>query len=256
MLVYSPFQIREIFHLEFLRWFSRKVSANSYGLKGGANLRFFFESRRYSEDMDLDIERLRVESLKKTVLEILLSRGFGDSLRSFGIQKIIPPDLSKAKQTETTQRFKVHLLTSSNIDLFTKIEFSRRERTFKPVVESVSTSVLRSYKMPPLLIPHYDGAVASQQKVFALARRTSVQARDVFDLFILSSREFVAKKGAFKNEPNTLQQALTRLYEIQYPEFRDTVVAYLDPTDQNHFSSPAILDEIKIRVADFLKEFE
>src|SRR3989338_1383646 len=107
----SPLQIREVFHLEFLRWFGRKLEADRYVLKGGVNLRLFFKSIRYSEDMDIDLTGVRVDKIKKTVMEILEARGFADSLKSFGIDKIAAPDLAKAKQTETTQRFKIHLLT-------------------------------------------------------------------------------------------------------------------------------------------------
>src|SRR3989344_4542740 len=124
--IYTSLQLREIFHLEFLRWFSRKLEADRYCLKGGVNLRLFFKSIRYSEDMDIDIVGARVDRVKKTVMEILSVRGFSDSLKSFGIEKVVPPDIAKAKQTGTTQRFKIHLLTSAGEDLFAKIEFSRR----------------------------------------------------------------------------------------------------------------------------------
>ena len=123
--IYTSLQIREVFHLEFLRWFSRKLKSDQYVLKGGVNLRFFFKSFRYSEDMDIDIQSVRIEKIKKTVMEILSTRGFSDSLKSFGIEKIAPPNILKSKQTGTTQRFKIHLLTSGGEDLFTKIEFSR-----------------------------------------------------------------------------------------------------------------------------------
>lgn len=53
---YLPLQMRELFHLEFLRWFGRKLAAEDYVLKGGVNLRFFLGSIRYSEDMDIDIQ--------------------------------------------------------------------------------------------------------------------------------------------------------------------------------------------------------
>jgi len=52
--MYTHLQLREVFHLEFLRWFGKRVRTNYYALKGGVNLRFFFNSFRYSEDMDLD----------------------------------------------------------------------------------------------------------------------------------------------------------------------------------------------------------
>ena len=58
---YSALQIRELFHLEFLRCLSRKIRAEFYALKGGVNLRFFFKSFRYSEDMDIDVHTISVE---------------------------------------------------------------------------------------------------------------------------------------------------------------------------------------------------
>ena len=116
--------IREVFHLEFVRWLAHKIKPENYVLKGGVNLRFFFKSIRYSEDMDLDLRGVKVEILKQKVIKILQSIIFQDNLKPFGIEKIIPPDIKKAKQTETTQRFKIHLITPGGEDFFTKIEFS------------------------------------------------------------------------------------------------------------------------------------
>src|SRR5271167_4254474 len=104
---YTSLQIREAFHLEFLRWFGRKIEATRYCLKGGVNLRLFCRSIRYSEDMDIDIAHVRVEALQKAVMGVLSVRGFTDSLKFLGIEKVVPPDMAKAKQTETTQRFKI-----------------------------------------------------------------------------------------------------------------------------------------------------
>jgi hypothetical protein len=55
-------KIRELFHLAFLRALARKIPASSFAVKGGSNLRFFFSSDRYSEDIDLDIHALRASS--------------------------------------------------------------------------------------------------------------------------------------------------------------------------------------------------
>jgi len=49
--MYNSLQQREIFHLEFLRWFGRKADPKHYALKGGVNMRFFFGSIRYSEEI-------------------------------------------------------------------------------------------------------------------------------------------------------------------------------------------------------------
>jgi predicted nucleotidyltransferase component of viral defense system len=253
---YNPLQLREIFHLEFLRWFARKLEADSFVLKGGVNLRLFFKSIRYSEDMDIDIKGARVERVKKAVMDILAaSRGFADSLRSFGIERIVAPDLTTAKQTETTQRFKIHLLTAGGEDLFTKIEFSRRGLKGSRVVEPVSGEILRAYKMPPLLVPHYDAASAAAQKIQALAQRTVLQARDIFDLFVLSSQYQESKQNPAGMSRATLQTAHDNIFLVDFPRFRDTVAAYLKEEDQKTYSSPTVWDEIKLQTAHFLEGF-
>lgn len=254
-LIHSPLQMREVFHLEFLRWFGRKLEADRYALKGGVNLRFFFKSIRYSEDMDMDVKGTRIEKIKKTVMDILEARGFADSLKSFGIERMVAPDLAKAKQTETTQRFKIHLLTAGGEDLFTKIEFSRRGLKGSRVVEPVSSIILRAYKMAPLLVPHYDAAEAVAQKIQALAGRTVLEARDVFDLFILSSQCEESKRNKIEVGRTALKTAHDNIFLVDFPRFRDTVVAYLEADDQKTYSSPSAWDEIKLKTAHFLEEF-
>lgn len=254
--LYSPLQTREIFHLEFLRWLIRALPADCYVLKGGVNLRLFFRSIRYSEDMDLDVTGVGVERVKKTVTDILSARGFSDSLKSFGIERVVPPDMTKAKQTETTQRFKIHLWTSAGEDLFTKVEFSRRGFKGEALVEPVAASILRSYKMAPLLVPHYDAASAVGQKIQALAQRSILQARDVFDLFVLSSQYDATQPKALRVGKAVLKTAADHVFLVDFPQFRDTVVAYLGADDQKAYSSPAVWDDIQLKTADFLEELK
>jgi len=253
---YTSLQMREAFHLEFLRWFSQKVEATRYCLKGGVNLRLFCRSIRYSEDMDIDITNVRVEGLQKIVMGILSGRGFTDSLKFLGIEKIVPPDMAKAKQTETTQRFKIHLLTSAGEDLFTKIEFSRRGMKGNTIVEPVSASILRSYKMGPLLVAHYDVTSAVVQKIHALAQRTVLQARDIFDLFVLSSQYEKGQQEKILISKAVLKTAYDNIFLVEYLQFRDSVVAYLEVDDQKTFSSSSAWDEIKLKTANFLEEFK
>ena len=250
-----PLQMREVFHLEFLRWFARKLEADRYVLKGGVNLRLFFKSIRYSEDMDIDVKGVRVDKIKKNVMDILEAPGFSDSLKSFGIERIVSPDLTKAKQTETTQRFKIHLLTTGGEDLFTKVEFSRRGLKGSQVVEPVSSEILRAYKMAPLLVPHYDAASAVAQKIQALAERTVLQARDIFDLFVLSSQCEESKQNKIEVSRTILKTAHDNIFLVEFPRFRDTVVAYLGAEDQKAYSSSTAWDEIKLQTAHFLEEF-
>ncbi|MBE0434060.1 hypothetical protein IBX73_11435, partial [candidate division WOR-3 bacterium] len=47
---------------------------------------------------------------------------------------------------------------------------------------------LRAYRLPPIIVPHYGIIPAIGQKIGALATRAVTQARDVFDLFQLSTQ--------------------------------------------------------------------
>lgn len=251
--ILTPLQIRELFHIEFLRWFSRKVKSAHYAVKGGVNIRLFFGSIRYSEDMDLDVGGIRVHALKDAVTLLLHNQSFTESLRPFGIKKIIPPDMSKAKQTDTTQRFKVHLLTSAGEDLFTKVEFSRRGFAGNVIVESIPDLLLRPYKLAPLLAPHYDAGSAMAQKISALGSRTVLQARDIFDLFVLHSQ--IAQSSGIPGavSKDSLKKARERVFEADFGLFRDSVVEYLSPEDQETYGNASAWEEVKLTVAQFLE---
>lgn len=255
-ITYTPLQLREVFHLEFLRWFGRKTKLALYALKGGVNLRFFFNSFRYSEDMDLDINEVEVNVLKDTVMHILRASSFCDIFRPFGIAEIVPPNITRAKQTETTQRFKVHLITYAGDDLFTKIEFSRRGFKGEIVVQPVVDVVLRMYKLAPLLIPHYDSQSAIIQKIEALATRTVIQARDIFDLYVLNSQYemFNMKKNRINSKQ--LKKAYENVFAVSFEQFRDTVVSYLSPEDQAVYNSSVLWDEIRLKVGSFIEEMK
>ena len=250
--IFNNLQIREVFHLEFLRWLGRKVKAEFYALKGGSNLRFFFKSLRYSEDMDLDVHTIPVMTLKDAVMDILKARSFFDHLRPFQIAGVVPPDMNVAKQTGTTQRFKVHLLTTAGEDLFTKLEFSRRGIKGDIVVEPVADAVMREYKLAPLLVPHYDVMAAVSQKIDALAGRSVVQARDIFDLFILSTQYAPSESAA--PAAAKMSRAHDNIFAVEFEQFRDTVAAYLSRADQETYGNPSMWDTIKLKTANFLEE--
>ena len=250
--MYNQLQLREIFHLEFMRWFSRKVKSSSYALKGGVNLRFFFKSFRYSEDIDLDICDIAKDLLLDTVMQILESPSFQNTLKPFGIERVVPPNIAKAKQTETTQRFKAHLMTYAGEDFFTKIEFSKMGFKGRIVVEPVSDDLARNYKMPPLLIPHYDIESAIEQKINALNMRAATQARDVFDLYILSSQ--YKKKTPLDISNPKLQDAHEKIFNITFEEFQGAVASYLSGEDQNIYNNPGAWDEIRLKTTRFLEE--
>lgn len=251
--MYNSIQLREIFHLVFLRSLVRTIPLSTFAVKGDANLRFFFGSIRYSEDIDIDISRIEVSLLQEKSMNVLESSGFHDTLRTFGIEDLRLPNMATAKQTETVQRFKIGLLTSAGEDLATKIEFSRRGMEEGISAESVQAGVLALYRLPPLIAPHYGPKAAALQKVLALAARVHPQARDVFDLYFLSSQQEVLEANLVSvSNPTEVKKACEAIYSISYQQYRDTVVSYLGPEDQLAYDSEEIWDEIRLRVLKML----
>jgi len=254
--MYTQLQIREIFHIEFLRYLAADMPAGLWALKGGVNLRLFFKSVRYSEDMDLDVAGLPVDSVKKRVMRILGSPSFRENLKTYGIAAIKPPDILRAKQTSTTQRFKVHLVTSPGEDYFTRVEFSRRGFQWAPAAEPVPAAVLRPYGMAPLVVPHYPAAVAAAQKISAVLSRSILQARDVFDLYLLSTQVRPGEAAVGLPGRAEMEKARERILEPDFETFRDAVAAYLAPEDRKTYAVPAVWDEIKLKAAEFAGELE
>jgi len=247
-------QKREVFHIAFLRALARSLSQSALAVKGGCNLRFFFGSPRYSEGIDLDVAGVEVHVLQDKVMSILRSEALAATARTFGIEGIRPPDLARAKQTETVQRFKVHLLTAAGEDLSTKVEFSRPGLDAAVRAEPMLPQVLAAYRMPPLIAPHYPAGAAARQKVQALLTRRQPQARDVFDLYWLSTRpgvnelDLVAEFGRAR-----LGRALERVYAMSYRQYRDTVVSFLDAGDLEALDGEEMWDQIRLVVASLLE---
>jgi hypothetical protein len=94
MRVISDRQAVELFHLHFARLLCSGPSKGSFAVKEGCNLRFFFESVRYSEDIDLDVAGLPVHALKERVSAVLSGPALSLTLRSRGIvaRRLRDPD--------------------------------------------------------------------------------------------------------------------------------------------------------------------
>lgn len=247
-------QLREVFHLTVLRALVRGPVGQHVVLKGGSNLRFFYGSIRYSEDMDLDAGEVPVETLRERVMSILRSTVLIDTLRTYGVAQIVPPDLRVAKQTPTVQRFKVHLLTSSGADLFTKVEFSRRGLDNPIRTEGVAAVILAAYRMPPLVVRHYGPEAAIRQKLQALLTRAEPQARDVFDLYTLSSQPEALPHDIWRLPPRVWPKVRDTVLAMTHTQYRDTVVSYLSPDDQEAYGSPTVWDEVRLAVITRLEE--
>ena len=225
-----PLSVRatvELFHLVFLRALVAKGEDKArLALKGGCNLRFFFGSVRYSEDIDLDVASIGRETLKNKVERLLRSPLVLAPLKSKGIELV---DVSSPKQTDTTQRWKAGLQLGSELQIRTKIEFSRRGALEGAKFERLDAEALRPYGLPPFLATHYAAPAAIAQKIHALAGRAEPQARDVFDLNALFARADCGALSLSPAERAWLPQAIEHARSISFDEYRSKVVAYLEP---------------------------
>ena len=240
---YSHRQLREVFHLIFLGQLLKMSDPALYILKGGTNLRFFFRSPRYSEDMDIDVLGGSVATMKKNGYKILDGEPIRRALRSYGIADLLPSDRDKAKHTPTTQRFRLQLVTESNERLPTKVEFSRRSSEDRATFQNIDPAVVFPYQQLTFSCQHYPAAAAVTQKLEALANRGQAQARDVFDLYILHlGGHDLSSAGKLGSESR--ERALEQLFSLDFDDYCGQVLAFLEEEALNRFGACENWEEI------------
>lgn len=217
----------EIFHLLFLQVLTAH-SRDKFVLKGGANLRYFFGSVRYSNDIDFDILDKRGGQVERNVDAVLTGRALGVLLGQFNLRVV---ESTKSKQIETTRRWKLGIAREDATgDLVrTKIEFSSRgvvndDRLY----ETIPRQVVEPYAIRPASLSHYGPVAALEQKIAALALRSETKARDVFDLELL----FRLRRAGGQLEAVDVSNAplaTLKAQEVTYASFRSEVVPFLDP---------------------------
>lgn len=243
-------QAVEQFHLQFLRALGARVDKSLFALKGGCNLRFFFRSVRYSEDMDLDVRTMSVATLRSNVDRLLETPAFNLGLRAHGLEIA---RTSAPMQTGTTQRWKIALRNSaSGTEVPTRIEFSRRGLDGEKAVEAVAAEVIQRYRLYPVIVQHYTVHEAFTQKVQALALREQVQSRDVFDLKLLLDAGG-ADRALSANACDHLEAAIGNALAVDYDSFAGQVLAYLEPEYQDHYRSRKVWDTLQGEVIDRLE---
>ena len=244
-------QAIEIFHLLFVAQFGRRVDKARFVIKGGCNLRFFCRSIRYSADIDFDVRGMEVLTLRENMDAILASPALKQALRAkqLEIEHVTP-----AKQTDTTQRWKLGIRLDGGQPIPTKIEFSRRHGLDSDhVLEAVDSEIIRTYELYPVLAQHYSREAAFRQKIAALSRRTATQARDIFDLKLLLDR------GASQQElpPDVaaeIHRAVENAMTIGFDEFSGQVRAYLAPEYQDFYGSRHAWESLQDEVVRALEK--
>lgn len=254
--MFSDIQLREAFHFSFLHRLLSVSDPALYVLKGGVNLRFFFGSPRYSEDMDLDVLGGSVATLKKNGYKILGDGAFQRSLRVFGVDHLVINDPHNAKHTATTQRFRCALVRESGQSLPTRVEFSRRAEDPGDAAprEDIDPEVARPYRRLPFRCRHYAGSTAVRHKIDALAGRTATQARDVFDLHqLIRGGHFADAVASEILVDAPMAQALDKLGTLTWEDYAGQVVEFLTSEARAEFGTQDAWDAMWARVFQSLE---
>jgi hypothetical protein len=248
----SARQSVELFHLSLLRALGANVAVKSLiVLKGGANLRFFHGSPRYSEAIDFDVAVIAPGTLRNKLDRLLDAPALTAPLKAQGVEIV---EKSAPKQTDTTQRWKVGLrVRDISIPVRTKVEFSRRHAIAETEFGRLDAEVLRGYRLPPFLATHYTPRAALAQKIHALSGRAEPQARDVFDLNLLLS--LVGGKALTLSEPERARvaSAIEHAMSIGFDAYRSKVVAYLDPSQAELYGGESVWDTMQSSVVEQLE---
>lgn len=243
-------QFIEYFHIVFMAQLSQVLDRKLFILKGGCNLRFYMKSIRYSEDIDFDVHTVSKETLKKNVEKALNSKALEKRLLSQGL---LITKFSSPKQTDTVQRWKLALQHESTpFETPTKIEFSRRKIIDDFQFEAVDADILDAYKLYPISAQHYGVTSAIVQKIKALAHRSQVQSRDIFDLYTLlqKQKELPAKCVSEKDKG----KAIENLMLVNFEQYKSQVVAYLMSDYQEEFGSKEKWNQIVEQVLHYIEE--
>ena len=247
----SELQAIEVFHLVFVAHLGRRVDKALFAIKGGCNLRFFCRSIRYSQDIDFDIRIMATGTLAGNVDTVLASPTFKQSL---GVKQIGVEHVTSAKQTDTTQRWKVGIRLAGGPVIPTKIEFSRRRGLDDGhLLEPVDSELIRAYELLPVLAQHYSREAAFRQKIGALGGRTVTQARDIFDLKLLLDGGAGREKlpvGIAKDVARAIENAMT----VGFDEFSGQVRAFLAADYQEYYGTRKAWETLQQDVVDALEK--
>lgn len=246
----SQAQIIEIFHLLFLRVLVAG-RADWCTLKGGANIRYFFGSPRYSNDIDLDFHGRESWTVTKAVGTIL----DGNQMSLLARQaKIELAEVSATKQTDTTLRWKIGLDAPGHHELIrTKVEFSGRgDESGDAVFAVVPNEIVKPYGLLSPTVLHYLPSAAIDQKIAALALRTETKARDIFDLDLLLRQRHAGGSDLLGLDPTHAANAAARALAIPFANFTTEVAPFLD-AELAALYDESQWDAMRLSVADDLE---
>lgn len=248
---------REVVHLLILEELGKVRDGEAVALKGGVNLRLFFQSVRYSQDVDLDGVPEFSQAIRSTIKGIFHDRAFAKRLGKLGIRGLDPGE-GPNKDSSTTFRYKFGVVLPGGIRYPTKVEVSFRPRhpCDRTVIEAVPTQFVEEYGIIPMPVCRYVLEAAVRQKIEALGGRREAQARDVFDLHALVGGSFsndmlAFLAGALKR--HRLDAAHERAFSITYAEYEGQVIEFLAADARDTYGTEGAWDEVRLEAAALIE---
>lgn len=245
-----PVEIVESFHLAFLQALATRVNVAAWALKGGGNLRFFYSSERFSEDIDLATFEIEPwvfqDRTDQTLSSDLLKRTLG--VLDARIEYVNPKERSKTKS-----KWVLGLRYPSEREpVYTQIEVSHREYPYRDFVkvEPVTPGAVAPYAaaLRRPTFGHYPPRAAIPQKIDALWGRDVRQPRDVFDLDLLFRISPDAVSRGDVDEAG-LRAAITRIFEMGYDEYRAKVLSFIEPDSLPLYEPIEVWEGMQVTVA-------
>lgn len=249
MAPWPTIELVEFFHLSFLGVLQVRLDQTRYILKGGANLRYFYSSPRSSEDIDFDAVQIDRATLEAKVDGVLASRPLALTLRT---QDLAVTAITKPKQTETTQRWKLTLAAAGRSELIrTKVEFSHRAPDDRCQLDQIPPEIAARYTLRSPTVRRYLPSAVIEQKIAALTGRRETQVRDIFDLDLLFRRWPTAVKPGTIS-PDRLEIAIERTLELPFESYESLVVRFLDADLVELYNRPEAWSQMQDHVAEKL----
>lgn len=256
-MLLSPVAAREVVHLLILQALTGIRRSSGITVKGGVNLRLFFGSARYSEDMDLDGAAQARDAIRAAIRGMFEVGTFSQRLRSLGIRELDPGE-GPNKDTETTFRYKFGVVVPGGVRYSTKVEVSFRERheADRTAIDAPSAEILGAYGMGGLAVRHYVREAAVRQKLDALGGRREPQARDVFDLHLLApdpAPDALVRFLAEEVAPGRVKEARARALDITYAEYEGQVFEFLGEEARRQYGTELAWDDMRLAVGTLIE---
>jgi hypothetical protein len=241
----------ELFQLAYCQLAAVRLPLDEFAMKGGGNLRFFLRSPRRSADLDLDYLGRKFGPFAVRMDELLVSRQLSELLRLRDIELRFGGD--RAKDTETVKRWKFQLARPGMETASSKIEFSNRGTTAAPELEQMDAELTRRLGGVPARIKHYLPPNAIEQKIRALADRSTTEPRDVFDLDHLF-RQYPDALAQSRPDPKKALTAKERAIDIPYDDYKTLVVEFLEEDFVDLYGTEPAWSDMVLRVVERLEE--